>query len=87
MVTLLSAASARSSCTAFSENGQYFAQSTAATQSTAAATRATMRSVLRSFTLGSDRYASRVEVRGPTTSIDDMKLGVRFVVKCWKHRD
>ena len=87
MVTLLSAASVRSSCTAFSENGQYFTQSTAVTQSTAAATRETMRSVLGSFAPVSDRCGSRVEVRGPTTSIDDMKLGVRFVKKCWKHPD
>ena len=77
MVTLLSAASARSSCTSFSDNGQYFAQSTAATQSTAAATSARMMRILRRFLLVCDRCASGVEVRCPTTSIDDdMKLGV-----------
>lgn len=47
-------------------------------------TLARMMSVLGNRALLCDRSEARVEVPGPRTSIDDMKLGVRFVKKCWK---
>ena len=82
---LLSLASARSSCTAFSENGQYFTLRTVATQNMAAVMIARMRSVLRSFVLFGRRSAAR-QVPGSTTSTEDMKLGVLLGKKCWKLR-
>ena len=44
---------------------------------------ARMTRILRILALVCDRCSVRVEVPGLTTSIEDMKLGVRFATKCW----